>query len=74
METTKKLVMVFKTDGDNNVSMTIDNPAYDLSENQIKSAMERIIQSNVFAPKGEALVEAIEAKIVVTNKTEYDLA
>lgn len=74
METTKKLVMTFLTDSDNKVSITVDNPNPSLEESVIKTAMETIIAKDIFAPRMEKLVEMVEAKIVVTNKTEYDLA
>ena len=74
METTKRLVMTFLTDCENKVSLTVDNPQPSLQEGAIKTAMETIIAKDIFAPKMEALVEMVEAKIVVTNKTEYDLA
>ena len=74
METTKRLVMVFKTDNDNNVSISVDNPKDSLKESEIKSAMETIIAKDVFAPKEEKLVALVEARIVVTNTNEYELA
>ncbi len=74
MKTTKRLVMVFKTDSDNNVSISVDNPKDNLQESAIKSAMETIIAKDVFAPKEEQLVALVEARIVVTNTNEYELA
>ena len=74
METTKRLVMVFKTDADANVSISVDNPKDSLKESEIKSAMETIIAKDVFAPKEEKLVALVEARIVVTNTNEYELA
>ena len=74
MQTTKRLVMVFKTDADNNVSISVDNPKDSLNESEIKSAMEIIIAKDVFAPKEEKLVALVEARIVVTNTNEYELA
>ena len=74
MQTTKRLVMVFKTDADNNVSISVDNPKDSLKESEIKSAMETIIAKDVFAPKEEKLVALVEARIVVTNTNEYELA
>ena len=70
----KKLVMVFATDGDKNVSLSVDKPKASLNETQIKSAMETIVAQNIFAPNGEDLVRCVEAKIVTTNTNEYDLA
>lgn len=74
MKTTKRLVMVFKTDADTNVSISVDNPKDNLQESAIKSAMELIIAKDVFAPKEEKLVALVEARIVVTNTNEYELA
>jgi hypothetical protein len=71
---TKKLVMVFGTDGDKNVSLSIDKPKASLKETEIKTAMETIVAQNIFAPNGEDLIKCVEAKIVNTNTDEYDLA
>ena len=71
---TKKLVMVFGTNGDKNVSLSIDKPKAALKETEIKSAMETIVAQNIFAPNGEDLIKCVEAKIVNTNTDEYDLA
>ena len=69
-----KALMVFKTDADANVSISVDNPKDSLKESEIKSAMETIIAKDVFAPKEEKLVALVEARIVVTNTNEYELA
>lgn len=71
---TKKLVMTFKTDYDRNVSISVDNPKSNLQESAIKTAMQTIVTQNVFAPAGEQLVSLVEAKIVVTNTDEYEIA
>ena len=73
MELNKKLVMTFKTTDDKKVSISVDNPREDLSENEIKSAMELIIDKNIFAPNGEDLAALVSAKIVQTDTTNYDL-
>ena len=74
METTKRLVMVFMTNGDRTVSLSVDNPVDSIQESAIKSAMETIVAQNIFAPNNEDLVAIKEAKVVITNKTEYELA
>ena len=71
---TRKLVMTFKTDHDRNVSISVDNPKSNLQESAIKTAMQTIIDQNIFAPAGEQLVSLVEAKIVVTNTDEYEIA
>ena len=73
MEQTKRLVMTFKTDGDRKVSFVVDDPREDISESEIKSAMDLVIAKNIFAPNGDDIVQAVDAKVVVTDTTPYDL-
>ena len=73
MEQTKRLVMTFKTDGDRKVSLVVDDPREDISELEIKSAMDLVIAKNIFAPNGDDIVQAVDAKVVVTDTTPYDL-
>lgn len=74
METTKKLLMTFKTNEGKKVSLSVDNPREDISEEEIKTAMTTIINSGIFAPNGSSLSEMVEAKVVETDTVEYDLA
>ena len=73
METTKRLVMSFLTSEDKKVSLTVDNPRDDINETEIKSAMDLVVEKNIFAPNGNDIVATVEAKVVVTDTTEYDL-
>ena len=73
MEITKKLVMTFLTDEDRKVSLSIEDPKPNVTENEIKACMDLIVSRDVFAPNGEALIKAVEAKVVVTDTTAYDL-
>ena len=73
MEQTKRLVMTFKTDGDKKVSLVVDDPRDDISESEIKAAMDLVVSKNIFAPNGADIVSAVEAKVVVTDTTAYDL-
>ena len=73
METTKKLIMSFLTSDDIKVSLSVDNPREDITETQIKSAMDLVVEKNIFAPNGADIVSTVEAKVVVTDTTEYDL-
>ena len=70
----KRLLMVFKTTADKQVSISIDNPRDNVTESEIRSVMTLILSSNVFQPNGDELGALVEAKIVVTNTNEYDLA
>ena len=69
----KRLVMTFKTADERTVSLSIDDPREDLSENEIKTAMELVVSKNIFAPGGTDIAKAISAKTVVTDTTNYDL-
>ena len=73
MEQTKRLVMTFKTTDDKKVSLSVDNPREDITESEIKDAMDLVVSKNIFAPNGADIVSAVEAKVVVTDTTPYDL-
>ena len=73
MEQTKRLVMTFKTTDDKKVSLSVDNPREDITESEIKDAMDLVVSKNIFAPNGADMVSAVEAKVVVTDTTAYDL-
>ena len=73
METTKKLIMTFNAEGGKSVNFTIDDPKSDLTELEVINAMNLIIEKNIFCPGEVDLVEAVKAKVVETNSTEYDL-
>lgn len=73
MEQTKRLLMTFKTTDDKKVSLSVDNPREDIIESEIKDAMDLVVSKNIFAPNGADIVSAVEAKVVVTDTTAYDL-
>ena len=73
MKVTKKLLMTFKTDEDTNVSISVDDPRENLSEQEVIDAMNVILNADIFYPKGNTLVSLVGAKIVETGTTEFDL-
>ena len=73
MELNRKLVMTFKTTDDKKVSLTVDNPREDLTEEEVKTAMELIKEKNIFAPGGADLASLVSAKVVETDTTNHDL-
>ena len=73
MEIKTKLLMTFKSSDDKKVSITVDNPREDLTETEIKEAMNTIIEKDIFSPNGGSLVSAVSAKAVQTDTTDYDL-
>ena len=73
METKKRLLMTFMSELDRKVSIAIDDPREDIAEDEIKEVMDLIVEKNIFAPNGADLVSTVDAKIVVTDTTEFDL-
>lgn len=73
MEQTKRLLMTFKTTDNKKVSLSVDNPREDITESEIKDAMDLVVSKNIFAPNGADIISAVEAKVVITDTTSYDL-
>ncbi|WP_092923901.1 DUF2922 domain-containing protein [Romboutsia hominis] len=73
MEIKKKLVMTFKTSNGKNISLSVDDPRENLTESEIKSAMTLVLSKGVFIVNGEELAALVDAKVVQTDTTEYDL-
>ena len=73
MELNRKLVMTFKTTDDKKLSLTVDNPREDLTEEEVKTAMKLIKEKNIFAPGGADLASLVSAKVVETDTTNDDL-
>ena len=73
MNTEVKLLMTFMTQFGRKVSLFVTDPREDVTETEIKEVMDLIIEKNIFAPNGEDIVSAKEAKIVQTETTEFDL-
>ncbi|MGL5329019.1 MAG: DUF2922 domain-containing protein [Peptostreptococcaceae bacterium] len=73
METSLKLVMSFRSQGDKTVNYTVDDPRDNLTEAEVIAAMNLLVEKNIFKPGGADLKECIKAKVVQTDTTEYDL-
>lgn len=68
-----KLVMTFLNTLGKKVSLFVTDPREDLTEEEIKSAMDVIIEKNIFEPNGVDIVSSVDARIVQTETTEFDL-
>ncbi len=68
-----KLVMTFSNTLGRKISLFVSDPREDLTESEIKAAMELIIEKNIFEPNGADIIAAVDAKIVQTETTEFDL-
>ena len=73
METNTNLLITFKNEDDSKVSLSIQDPRENITEDEIKEVMELIVAKNIFAPNGLDLVSAVDAKVVVTETTPFDL-
>ena len=73
MNTEVKLLMTFITQLGRKVSLFVTDPREDITESEIKAVMDLIIEKNIFAPSGEDIVSAKDAKVVQTETTEVDL-
>ena len=73
MNTEVKLLMTFMTQFGRKVSLFVTDPREDITESEIKAVMDLIIEKNIFAPSGEDIVTAKDAKVVQTETTEFDL-
>ena len=69
----KKLIMTFKNEIDKEVTISIDDPKDDITEQKIKEAMDLIVTKGIFKKGNYALTAVVDAKIVNTQTTEYDL-
>ncbi|CEK34515.1 hypothetical protein DUF2922,Protein of unknown function (DUF2922) [[Clostridium] sordellii] len=68
-----KLLMTFMTQFGRKVSLFVTDPRENVTESEIKAVMDLIVEKNIFAPNGEDIVSAKEAKIVQTETKEFDL-
>ena len=73
MAENSKLVMTFKNRIGKNVTLSIDDPRDDLTEEQIKAVMELIIEKNIFKKNNHTFVEAVDAQIINSQTDDYDL-
>ncbi|MEF9991881.1 MAG: DUF2922 domain-containing protein [Romboutsia sp.] len=73
METKLRLLMTFEDSTQRRVSLSIDDPRPDLTEEEIKNVMDLIVEKDVFSPKGGSLEVVLEAKILETSTTSHDL-
>ena len=73
METNTKLLMTFKNEDGAKVSLSMLDPRENITEEEIRNVIELIVAKNIFAPNGLDLVEAIDAKVVVTETTPFYL-
>lgn len=69
----KRLEMVFKNQKDKTSKISLDNPREDVTDADIKAAMNNIIATNIFATADGDLVSVASARIVSTDVLEIAL-
>jgi hypothetical protein len=70
---TKKLLMSFRNADGNRVSLSIDDPRANVTDAEVKAAMQMVLDQNIFDSNGGALVQIVDATIVETTKTDLDV-
>lgn len=70
---TKRLEMVFKNQKDKTTRMSLDNPREDITDAEIKSAMENVVAANIFETADGDIVSIASARIVSTDVQEITL-
>ena len=73
METVLKLVMTFENEDGGKVNLSILDPKGGTSEDEIRQAMELVIEKDIFQPNQLSLVKPLYARIVNTETTEFEL-
>lgn len=69
----KNLQITFINEGGKKVSMTINDPRKGLTPENVKTAMNSIIQENVFKSKAGNLVAISGARIIERGVTELEM-
>jgi len=67
---TKRLEMSFQNNAGSRVTISVQDPREDLVEDDVRNAMQTIIDKNVFSSSGGDLVRIVGARIVATEVTE----
>jgi len=70
---TKRLLMSFRNADGNRVSLSVDDPRDDITDAEVKAAMQTVLTQNIFDSKGVDLVEIVDATIVETTKTDLNV-
>lgn len=66
----KTLVLYFVDADGSKVSITIDNPKFDITEQEIKTAMDQVITDDVLVGKMDAKLVAKHSAQIVTRHVE----
>ncbi len=68
-----KLEMEFKDIEGKKFGLSLEEPREDLTETEVKTAMEEVITRNIFATNAGDIVEAVGAKLITTTVEELEI-
>lgn len=72
--TSRKLKLYFKDDLANAKSSTIDYPKEEYANEEVKVAMDKIVNSKVLVTKNGPIAAKTKAQIETVNKEDIDIA
>lgn len=72
--TSRKLKLYFKGDLANAKSFTIDYPKEEYANEEVKAAMDKIVNSKVLVTKNGPIAAKTKAQIETVNKEDIDIA
>ncbi len=67
------LEMTFVNQAGNKVTLRVANPREDITDTEVRTAMDTVIAKNVFTSSGGDLVSVAGARIVSREVTEIDV-
>lgn len=69
----KTLELIFETAAGKNVTLSIDDPRENLTNEELQTSMQTIIAQNVFEVEGSPLASAKNARVIDRNVVEYEV-
>lgn len=70
---TKRLLMSFRNAAGNRVSLSVDDPREDVTDAEVKAAMQTVLTQNIFTANEEDLVAIVDATIIETTRTDLNV-
>lgn len=68
-----RLEMEFKDIAGKKFSLSLDEPKEDLTEIEVKAAMDEVVNKNIFFTKEGDVVETVGARLVTTTVEELEI-
>mgnify|MGYP001010807017 CR=1 FL=1 len=68
--TKSKLEMEFKDVAGKKFNLSLDEPKDNLTESDIRTAMEEVVNRNIFSTKEGDIVETVKARVIKTEIEE----